>query len=185
MKEETTFFKDYQNLINSFEALKKSADNPFFKSKYVPLKEILPIVKENCHKNNFILIQVPLMIDGISCLGMTIRHSSGEEITGDVELVHKPEDPQKMGASITYMRRYMLTCMFGLEEEDDDGNTASEKKVSPVRNTEDLGVCSTCGAELKRSAKGDLYCPDTWKSPKHKSSGPNESEQAFMDSLPE
>ena len=123
------FFKDWQSLIEDFETFTKSEDNPFFKSKYVPLKVILPIVKEKCHKHNFIFFQAPGFVDGKSVLHTTIRHASGTEIVGSVELVHKPEDPQKLGASITYMRRYSLTCMFGLEEDDDDGNTASERKA--------------------------------------------------------
>lgn len=127
-----SFFKDYQTLINSFEALKKTEANPFFKSKYVPLKIILPIVKENCAKNNFIFMQTPTISDIggklTNVLQTEIRHKSGEIIKGDIEIVAKDHtDPQKVGAGLTYMRRYMLTCMFGLEEDDDDGNSASGK----------------------------------------------------------
>lgn len=127
-KEKNNFFKDYQNLINSFDRLKKDASNPFFKSKYVQLKDILKIAKEKCTEHNFILIQYPLFDDtlGRNTLQTILQHKDGQKITGNIEIVAKdPTDPQKVGGGLTYMRRYSLTCMLGLEEEDDDGNQAS------------------------------------------------------------
>ena len=38
-------------------------------------------------------------------------------------------DPQKLGSCITYYRRYTLSSLLGLQSEDDDGNTASNKAV--------------------------------------------------------
>lgn len=157
--EKNTFFHDWQNLIDDFERFSKSEDNPYFKSKYVPLKQILPVVKEKCKKHNFIWMQYPGMVDGKPVLHTKIRHESGEEIEGTAELVHKPEDPQKLGASITYMRRYSLTCMLGLEEEDDDGNTASGKQNQARPN------CSNCGKPMGKSQKGTWVCQD-WKTEK-------------------
>ena len=124
--EKTTFFEDYKNLMISFEALKKSEANPFFKSKYVPLNQILPIVKEKCAENNFIVYQYPKTAEGKTILTTVIEHKDGRKMEGDVEIISKdPNDPQKLGAGLTYMRRYSLTCMFGLQEEDDDGQRAS------------------------------------------------------------
>jgi len=131
--EKDAFFKDYQNLMNSFEALKKSEANPFFKSKYVPLNQILPIVKKHCTENNFIFYQEPGLTDKGAALKTTIEHTSGRQVEGIMPIVAKDQnDPQKVGAGLTYMRRYMLTCMFGLEETDDDGNTASNIKIEGI-----------------------------------------------------
>jgi hypothetical protein len=124
--EKDTFFQDYKNLMNSFEALKKSEANPFFKSKYVPLNQILPIVKKHCTENNFIFYQTPFVDESGPVLVTVIEHVSGRTIEGSAPIVAKdPTDPQKVGAGLTYMRRYSLTCMFGLEEEDLDGNDAA------------------------------------------------------------
>jgi len=38
-------------------------------------------------------------------------------------------DPQKQGSGITYTKRYALQAICGLPTEDDDGNTASNKRV--------------------------------------------------------
>lgn len=177
---EDTFFKDWQELQEDFEVFTKSEDNPFFKSKFVPLKKILPVVKEKCAKHNFIFFQYPGFVEGKSVLETQIKHKEGQSITGTVELVHKPEDPQKLGASITYMRRYSLTCMFGLIEDDDDGNTASDnlaKKVAQKFSDEELielakkGIlqCTDCGnIDIKVSKDGRVYCPQAFKDTSHK-----------------
>lgn len=124
--EKENFFEDYKNLMISFEALKKSEANPFFKSKYVPLNQILPIVKEKCAEHNFIVYQYPKTAEGKTILTTVIEHKDGRKMEGDIEIISKdPNDPQKLGAGLTYMRRYSLTCMFGLQEEDDDGQRAS------------------------------------------------------------
>lgn len=129
MKQE--FFEDYKKLMGDVQALKKDADNPFFKSKYVPLKNVLEEAKRVCIKNNFIFVQYPVVTqDGKNTLVTKLTHSSGESFVGQIELVSKdPNDPQKIGAGMTYMRRYSLTSMLGIEEDDDDGNSASGNKI--------------------------------------------------------
>jgi len=135
-KENNDSFKDYQALMSSFEALKKSEANPFFKSKYVPLKAILPTVKEKCAEHNFVVAQIPRIENGESVLVTEIQHKDGKTLTGEMKIISKdPTDPQKVGAGLTYARRYMLTCMFGLEEEDDDGNTAAGQQPPRVNKT--------------------------------------------------
>ena len=166
-----TFYKDYQALCESFDKITKSEDNPFFKSKYVPLCKILPLVKKNCKKHNFWFIQYPNVIEGKSVLITQFMHlPTGKTHTGAIELVHKPEDPQKMGGSITYMRRYTLSTMLGLEEVDDDGNSASGNVASkvatkkPVNEQMELAkkgllICADCGepATVKRD-DSSFYC---------------------------
>lgn len=141
---ENTFFQDYTKLMTSFEALKKDSDNPFFKSKYVNLNQILPIVKKHCSENNFMFSQRPARQEGKNILVTEIMHKSGEKLTGEIEIVSKEfYDPQKVGAGLTYMRRYSLVCMFGLEDFDDDGNYATgngEYKSPSGRYKESVGA---------------------------------------------
>jgi len=137
-KNEGSFFKDYQALMTTMERLKKDENNPFFKSKYVPLREVLAEVKKVCAENNFIFYQYPITgnfsadegkITPISTLKTIIEHKDGRRIEGEIAIISKDfTDPQKVGAGITYMRRYSLTCMFGIEEEDDDGKKVSAAK---------------------------------------------------------
>ena len=124
-----TFFQDYSNLMMEVSELSKNETNPFFKSGYVPLKDILAEAKKVCLSNNFIFIQTPrVREDGKPILVTKLIHSSLEEELVEMPLVAKdPNDPQKIGGALTYMRRYSLTSILGIMEVDDDGNKASEK----------------------------------------------------------
>lgn len=163
------FYGDYQKLIDSFDKISKDADNPFFKSKYVPLSKILPLVKENCKKCGFVFFQVPDIRDGKSVLVTEFKHIETDRgFSGAVELVHKPEDPQKLGASITYMRRYSFSCMLGLEEVDDDGNYASGKVESISAQ---VGLKKSKVELLKLAKEGKIKCADCGEKPTVKKDG--------------
>ena len=60
-------------------------------------------------------------------------HTSGQFISSTMEMKPSKDDPQGRGSALTYMRRYMLASILGLNAEDDDGNKASkpEKVTKP------------------------------------------------------
>lgn len=67
----------------------------------------------------------PDVVDGRPVLRGTLRHVSGQDVTGTLPL-EGGRTPQAMGSSITYARRYLLGALTGLvADEDDDGNTAT------------------------------------------------------------
>lgn len=125
------FFKDYSALMLDVATLNKNAQaNPVYKSGYVPLKDVLAEAKRVCLSNNFIFIQVPEIDNDKPVLATYLRHISGMEVIGVMPLVAKDlNDPQKIGGALTYMRRYSLTCILGIQEVDDDGNEASNAKT--------------------------------------------------------
>jgi hypothetical protein len=110
-------------------SLTKGESNPFFKSKYVPLPDILNEIKPILNENGFFLLQEPLIDDqGREVLKTRLIHTSGDEIScvAPLKIEEKERNnPQKYGSAITYMRRYSLTSLLGIAEEDDDGNSAS------------------------------------------------------------
>ena len=132
-------FDDLKKVQEGIVKLQKGAKNPFFKSKYVELNQVLEVVKPVLHENNFILLQLPQHVKetGKNTLKTILLHSSGKEIVSEIELVCVDRnDPQKLGGAITYMRRYSIISMLGLEQEDDDGNSASNKTTKPTPKTE-------------------------------------------------
>ena len=149
-KEENTFFEDWTNLMDSVQKLKKDKENPFFKNNYVQLKDVLKEAKRVCKENNFILIQ-KTETDDIelsskrkdhlfktnkwNVLVTEVIHKSGEKIKSKITLpaVDK-ENPQKLASAITYMRRYSITNILGIEEVDDDGNEAAGNKDKKQSN---------------------------------------------------
>lgn len=115
-----------------------SADNPFFKSKYAPLNEILNDVRPLLSKHGLSVLQSPGGDGNNITVTTLLMHESGEWIESQ-ELVLKADKPtaQGAGSAITYARRYALSAVLGISsEDDDDGNHASgnnfNEKSKPV-----------------------------------------------------
>ncbi len=104
--------------------IKKSADNPFFHSKYAPLDEIIPAIRAAIKKHGLVYMQVPTAEDTLVTIVCHVE--TGQSISGSIKLKPKDNSPQAQGSAITYARRYALVSMLGLNTEgDDDGNAAS------------------------------------------------------------
>ena len=110
---------------------KNTADNPFYKSRYAPLGDVLDLIRPVLAKNDLSVVQYPSSQDGkaISIHTMLI-HSSGEYIDFDpLTLTAEKITPQGAGAAITYGRRYTVSGIFNIaSEDDDDGNGLESKK---------------------------------------------------------
>lgn len=111
-------------------AASKSADNPFFKSKYADLAEVWGVLREPLSKHNLAVIQTTNG-DGTKVVVITrLVHSSGEWVKGSLTLKPMKMDPQGIGSAITYARRYALAAICGVVQEDDDANSASGKTLN-------------------------------------------------------
>jgi len=103
--------------------VKKDADNPFFKSKYASLSNILDVVTPVLVTCDLNIIQMPV---GEGKLKTILSHISGEMIESEFDMHVLKRDPQSMGSAITYARRYAIGAILNLNiDEDDDGNKAS------------------------------------------------------------
>lgn len=154
-----------------------SAVNPFAKSKYAPLNEILNMVRPLLNKNGLILIQNTGTDDGVAYVQTIIAHESGEELSFD-RLYLKDErqsNPvQAMGSAISYGRRYQLTSILGIAgEEDTDGNVKAKpknneerKKPAPKSNKTPKPKSAKTPKKPKPPAKKNdetTYKPDLFK----------------------
>lgn len=103
-------------------AIKKSANNPFFNSAYAPLEAVLETVEPILLKNGLVIVQTT---DSTSLI-TTLYHTSGQFLSGSYQLP-TGLDSQKLGAAVTYARRYAISALLSLATEpDDDGNVASK-----------------------------------------------------------
>lgn len=106
-------------------AIVKDAKNPFFKSKYVSLNAIISAIREPLASEGLSFAQFPSGENGLTTI---LMHESGQWLEDTVAVQPTKNDPQALGSAITYMRRYALAAVLGLNvEEDDDGNKASGK----------------------------------------------------------
>lgn len=108
------------------DSIKKDANNPFFKSKYASLSNILEHIQIPLAEAGLSFVQVPTGEGGLTTILM--HADSGEFVTGEYIMRPAKSDPQSIGSAITYQRRYALCAVLGLNiEEDDDGNAGTGK----------------------------------------------------------
>lgn len=128
IKELATALCSFQGAV---EKIKKASTNPFFKSKYANLSDILDVIREPLSQNGLSFVQFPR---GKYELTTMLMHTSGEWISESYEMQPTKHDPQGAGSVITYQRRYALGAILGLNiDEDDDANKASQPVKSDAR----------------------------------------------------
>lgn len=111
----------------------KDKDNPFFKSKYVPLESVVEAITDVAPKHGLSFIQYPVNQDNKVGIITLLMHSSGEFIeTEPIFAQPAKPDAQATGSVITYLKRYSLSAIFGItSDEDDDGNRATYGNQQP------------------------------------------------------
>lgn len=101
----------------------KEADNPFYKSKYATLSNILSVINKPLTDNGLNIMQ---MMDDKFGLTTMLSHTSGEFIKATSVMTPQDNKPQTVGSCVTYHRRYAICAILNLNiEDDDDGNAAS------------------------------------------------------------
>ena len=111
-------------LQGEMKAVAKTADNPFFHSKYADLAGCMAALQSPCLKNGLAILQAPSTVAGSVIVTTTIMHKSGEWISTDASATPKDLTPQSVGSAITYLRRYGLALVGLVTDDDDDGNQA-------------------------------------------------------------
>lgn len=135
---ETTknIFKALSEFKKDFKQPLKDADNPFFKSKYVPLESVVQMIDNVAPKHGLSYFQ-STVTDEIGRAGVitVITHESGEYIELDpLYLKLDKQTAQGAGSAITYARRYSLSSAFGVASDvDDDGNQATQDTNNHVK----------------------------------------------------
>jgi hypothetical protein len=143
------------------ENIKKTETNPFFKSKYASLADILGVIRQPLVDNGLSFVQFPKGHCGLETM---LMHVSGEWLSESYEMKPIKDDPQGAGSVITYQRRYALGAILGLNiDTDDDGNAGSAKDVitnSMVFKASELIRTSTLEEDAKVRAEKAIEDPD-------------------------
>lgn len=105
----------------------KSADNPYFHSKYVALEGVMQSIDAALPGTGLAYTQPVADCDKGVSVSTLITHSSGEwMLIGPLTLTPTKRDPQSQGSAITYAKRYQLSAAFGISSDvDDDGNAGT------------------------------------------------------------
>jgi hypothetical protein len=91
--------------------------------RYAPLSSGLDIVRKTLSQHAIATVQTTSIDEaaGIVRLSTVLAHASGEWIASDWPVcpIAETERPQRMGAALTYARRYSLFTLVGIAGEDD------------------------------------------------------------------
>lgn len=149
----------------------KSNKNPFFKSTYASLEDVIAAANEGA-KYGLAFTQVLDFeksegSDAIMYLKTSLLHKASDTaITSRYLVVPKNsryDDSQALGSAITYAKRYSLQAIYGLPSEDDDGNanTHNEKVNADQKRKMTVWVNS-----IKQSVKATMDNPEMTKAEK-------------------
>jgi ERF superfamily len=91
--------------------------------RYAPLSSGLDIVRKTLGQHEIAILQTTVIDQtaGMVNLTTTLAHASGEWIASDWPVcpIAETTSPQRMGAALTYARRYALFTLVGIAGEDD------------------------------------------------------------------
>ena len=141
----------------------KDANNPFFKSQYVPLENVVEAITETGSPLGISFMQFASSDEtGSIEVATLVMHSTGEYIEfPPVRMKPESNKPQAVGSAITYAKRYALSAIFGItSDKDDDGNEATglnkpvdkQQKQQPKQQIQDdaTGTIEKYWAELEK-----------------------------------
>lgn len=177
---ETSFFQGLKNQSGKLEKLatalakaqgeiigaRKTSKNPFFKSDYADLFEVLEATRPILSKHGLSIVQTN---DGVEVIGSTaflhvgtmLLHTSGQWIRSFIPLpIESPVNCHKLGSAMTYGRRYGLSAMVGIAQMDDDGNAATvgntiPKEVAPHHRTTKTVTTGNSGTKVQPLVQPD------------------------------
>ena len=114
--------------------VEKGSENPFFKSTYASLSDILQAVVPLLSSCGLSITQPMRVTETGTILISRLLHESGESIDSEMFLPHNA-DPQRYGSLISYYKRYQLTALLGIAtvDEDDDGMPQVSRKPGKKR----------------------------------------------------
>lgn len=113
--------------------ISKDSTNPFYKSKYFDINQLLEHVEPILQRHELLVLQ-PIKNGKVVTEIWSTNDEDGVpcEIYSELELTNIT-DPQKRGSEITYYRRYTLQSLLGLQAEDDDANKTVKQPTEDNR----------------------------------------------------
>ena len=109
--------------------------------RYAPLSSGLEIVRKTLGQHEIATVQTTAVDQAAGIINLTtvLAHSSGEWIASDWPVcpIGETERPHRMGAALTYARRYSLFTLVGIAGEDD---LDAPDLINPLPQTQTLCI---------------------------------------------
>jgi hypothetical protein len=126
------------------------ADRTF---RYAPLSSGLEIVRKTLGQHQIAAIQTTAIDQAAGCVNLTtmLAHASGEWISSDWPVCHIADmaSPKRMGAALTYARRYALFTLVGIAGDDDlDAPDLNDDAPPPAATRRGPEIASEGGVQV-------------------------------------
>lgn len=119
-----------------FPRINVNQENPFFKSGFADLNNIVRSIRPALAKNNICLTQqTKILPDGASVLVTRIRHSSGQWIESRVRIIPPKNDMQSYASTLSYMKRHSIMALLNLTIDSDYADDDAEVAMVTQRET--------------------------------------------------
>ena len=128
---------------------RKGASNPFFKSKYADLAEVIEASRQPLSENDLSIVQYA--DDGY--VVTQLMHSSGQWIRGRLRIQPKDNTPQGIGSALSYARRYSWQMLIGQASGEDDDGEAAMGRVGSAYDPSHAKPPAKKKAPAKKAAK--------------------------------
>jgi hypothetical protein len=116
----------------------KDGKNPHFQSNYATLEAVIQAVNQGNQFGLYFTQEITYVFHAEHAVPVPAVRTTVHQINDDntyvseCPIILQPaslQNPQKLGAAITYLKRYTLQSVYGLPSEDDDGNLASKPSI--------------------------------------------------------
>lgn len=152
----------------------KPREKAAYSFRYADLQEIRAKTTPALSENGICLFQLVTEADNATVIRTVLGHASGAQIEGVMRIPRGDGDIKNFGATVTYLRRYIVSAMLGVAADDDldeDGDDRGEGQ-SPVpaevhtgmRDAKTIGELSKIMSGLEkddRSRFNDYYTQRT------------------------
>ena len=124
-----------KSLIGTIGPIGRDSQRTF---RYAPLSSGLDIVRKSLGRHEIATVQTMALNPETGLIHLTtlLAHSSGEWLSSDWPVcpITETAAPQRMGAALTYARRYALFALVGIAGEDDldAPDLLSRSKLCPI-----------------------------------------------------
>ncbi len=159
--------KAQTDLINPEKSLTATIRSPFPREgdrsfRYASLSSGLDLVRKTLGRHEIATVQTTSIDEGAGLIRLTttLAHSSGEWVSSDWPVcpVSETATPHRMGAALTYARRYALFTLVGIAGEDDldapDLNGAPT--LAPYRSSHQVAGTNGSGQQIHTANTGSL-----------------------------
>ena len=131
--EKTSFDKLIDALIKAqseIEHASKDGNNPYFKSGYATLEQVITTVKPPLNNNDIYFQQFSDDVEGGVCVE-TVFYGHGAMLHTGKVFIPTDRTPQGRGSGLTYAKRYSLSLACGIgHQKDDDANLAQDNTAN-------------------------------------------------------